>query len=212
MSEKNQIIDNIKMEFSARRSAKRILKSLYSLRTQEKFQQLTDSEFFDIVGEVFNLNPDFFMKELYKTFRNKMGRIIGVEKLKEMEKYIIEKFCLYEGEQILYECKGNIKQTELLEQKKSGKYKMDSWPVKISVRSGDIFITNYRIIAHGVLKVSGGESTRLWTWTSLWVFSGGSKRTERRDAKIKSSPLFGYQFPYKNHFGLGNSKFLKFVG
>ena len=33
-----------------------------------------------------------------------------------------------------------------------------------------------------------------WT-SSLWVFTGGTKRSERKDALIESSPVFGYQFP-----------------
>ena len=214
----NQVINDIKKEVrNPRISVNKILKSLYDLRTKEKFQQLSDSEFFDIVGEIFKMNPDFYMKELYQTFRNKMGKIIGAEKLKEMEKYIIEKFCLYKEEQILYECEGNIKQTELLEQKPSGKYKMDSFPLKISVRSGVLFFTNYRIIAQGKLKVSGGESWNLWIWApKLFVFSGGSKRAESKKTIIDGSiyqelPCYGYQFPIKNHTGLSKSNLLHII-
>lgn len=194
-------------------NSKRSLKYLYDLQTKNKSQQLSDSEFFDAVGETFRLNPDFFMKELYNTFMNKMGKIIGAEKRKEMERYVIEKFCLLEDEQILYELKGNIKQTELLEQKPSGKYKMDNLPLKISVNTADIFITNKRMIGHGMLKASGGEKTKggIFYLTSLWVFTGGSKKTERKKALIESSPVFGYQFPTKNHIGLGKSKLLHII-
>ncbi|MFX1593671.1 MAG: hypothetical protein ACFFCL_13345 [Promethearchaeota archaeon] len=213
MSDSNQILNSIREEIqSPRPNAKNILKTVIDLRTNKKIQQPSDSEFFDLVGESFKLNPDFFMKELYKTFMNKMGKIIGAEKRKEMEKYIIEKFCLVEGEQILYECKGNVKQTELIEQKASGKYKMDSFPLTISVSSGDIFLTNYRIIAHGLLKVKGGESSSWFVWTStLWVFTGGSKRREKKDDLIEASPLFGYQFPIKNHWGLSKSTLLHLI-
>ena len=194
-------------------NSKRSLKYLYDLQTQNKSQQLSDSEFFDAVGETFRLNPDFFMKEIYTAFMNKMGKILGAEKRKEMERYIIEKFCLLEDEQILYELKGNVKQTELLEQKPSGKYKMDNLPLKISVNTADIFITNYRMIGHGMLKASGGEKTKggIFYLTSLWVFTGGSKKAERKEALIESSPVFGYQFPIKNHTGLGKSKLLHIV-
>lgn len=178
----------------------------------DKNSSISESEFFNIVGETFKFDPDFFMKELYKTFRNKMSIGIGAEKLKEMEKYIIKKFCLLEEEQILYECKGIVKQTELLKQTKSGKYKRDSSPVKISVSSGNIFLTNYRIIAQGKLKVSGGENSFLWFWApSLSDFTGFSRRAERKKAIIESSPLFGYQFPIKNHTGLGKINLLHIV-
>ncbi|MFX0139704.1 MAG: hypothetical protein ACFFDN_39055 [Candidatus Hodarchaeota archaeon] len=214
MVDVNQVINDIKKEFQKPRPNTRgILKSLIDLRTNKKIQQPSDSKFFDIVGETFKLDPDFFMKELYKTFMVKLGNIIGAEKRKEMEKYIIEKFCLAEDEHILYECKGNVKQIELIEQKASGKYKMDTFPLTISVSSGDVFLTNYRLIAHGLLKAKGGESTTWWIWTStLWVFTGGSKRTERKKELIESSPLFGYQFPIKNHWGLSKSKLLHLIG
>ena len=137
-------VNNIKKELdSPRPNTKSVLKSLIDLRANKKIQQPSDSEFFDIVGETFKLNPNLFMKELYKPFMNKMGKIIGTEKRKEMEKYIIEKFCLFEDEQILYECKGKIEKAELhIEQKSSGKYKMDTLPIWISISSGDLFFTN----------------------------------------------------------------------
>ena len=62
--------------------------------------------------------------------------------LREGEKDIIEKFCLYEGEQILYECNGNVM---------LNKY----FAVPISLKPANIFITNYRIIAHGKCKSRG---------------------------------------------------------
>jgi len=182
-------------------------------KTLEMRNSLSDSEFFDILGEVFKSNPEDYMKNLYGEVRKTVKKLYGDEKLNEMERYIIEKFCLYEDEQILYELKGNIKQTELLEQKASGKYKMDTLPLKISVKSADIFITNKRMIGHGVLKASGGEKTKgaVFYLTSLWVFTGGSKKAERNKALIESSPVFGYQFPIKNHTGLGKNKLLHIV-
>jgi hypothetical protein len=138
--------------------------------------------------------------------------MIGVEKRTEMERYILEKYCLYEDEEILYECSGNVKQTELIEQSESGSYKMKTAPLTVSVNTGHVFFTNYRIIAHGLLKVRGGEkrSGVLFYATSLWVFTGGSKRSERKE-ELKSSKLFGYQFPIKDHWALGKSNFLHLV-
>ena len=87
MSDVNEILNHIKEEFrNPKASAKKILKSLYDLRTKEEYQQLSDSDFFDIVGETFKMNPNFFMGKLYKNFRDKIVNIIGPEKLMEMEK------------------------------------------------------------------------------------------------------------------------------
>jgi len=204
MSDINQVMNNIKMELQNQfPNTKIILKSLNDLRTKEEFQHLSDSDFFDIVGETFKLNPDFFMKELYKKFRNKMGISIGAEKLKEMEKYITEKFCLLEDERIVYECKGNIDLTELSEQKESGKYKMVSRPVNISVRSGNLLFTNNGIIAQGKLKVSGGHSTNILSglWPTLLTrraWMGDTIQAKRRKDSFELSTIYGYHFPIKN--------------
>ncbi|MHA2390664.1 MAG: hypothetical protein ACXAEX_01740 [Promethearchaeota archaeon] len=214
MSDNNPVFQEIKnMIQNPKINSKNVLKALLDLRTNKKIAQPSDSEFFEIIGEAFRMNPDFFMKEIYNSFIEKIGKIIGVEKRREMGKYIIEKYCLAEDEHILYEFIGNVKQTELLEQKPSGKYKMDTLPLTISVRFGDVFITNYRIIAQGTLKVSGGEKTSgaVFYLTSLWVFTGKSKRSDRKEAFIDTSPLFGYQFPIKNHTGLDKNKFLNMV-
>ena len=66
---------------------------------------LPDSEFYDIVGEAFIFDPELFMNKIYKDFMEKMGKMIGVQKRKEMERYIIKKYCLTENEKIIYELK-----------------------------------------------------------------------------------------------------------
>jgi len=140
MSDSNQILNIIKEELQKPKpNSSKILNTLLDLRSKAEFQQLSDSEFFNIVGETFNLNPEFFMKELYKSFRKKMGKLIGDEKLKEMEKYILEKYYLHEGEQIFLEFNGNFVQNKKMTQ-------------PIFLDSASIFITNDRIIAQGKLK------------------------------------------------------------
>ncbi|MFW9819976.1 MAG: hypothetical protein ACFFE5_10230 [Candidatus Thorarchaeota archaeon] len=206
----NSIVNTIKGELkSSKPNTKRILKLIFDIEKEK----LNKPEYFEIVGKIFKMNPDFFMKEIYETFMVKLGKMISVEKRHEMERYIIEKYCLVEDEQILYESTANVKQTELIEQKESGKYKMDTLPLTITVSSGDVFLTNYRVIAQGLLKVKGGERTRgfLFWATDLWVFTGKSKRTERIDTLIESSSVFGYQFPINNHWGLSKSKLLHIV-
>lgn len=140
MSDNNQILNILKEELQKPRpSSSKILNTLWDLRREAEFQHLSDSEFFNIVGETFNLKPEFFMKALYKPFRKKMGKLIGDEKLKEMEKYILEKYCLHEGEQIIFEFNGRIIQNRKMIQ-----------PILIDYAS--IFFTNDRMIAQGKLK------------------------------------------------------------
>jgi len=143
-----------------------------------------------------------------------MGKVIGAEKCREMEKYINKRFCLAEDEQILYECKGNIKQEESFNQKGISEvlFRKRVEPVKISVLDGDLVFTNYRIIAHGLLKAGGGYSES-FLGSEFFGSPIRSKRAKKKTKKalIESFPVFGYQFPIKNHTGLHKSKRLGVV-
>jgi len=68
-----------------------------------------------------------------------MGKLVGAEKLKEMEKYILEKYFLHEGEQIFFEFNGNLIQNRKMTE-------------PFFIDSASFFFTNDRIIAQGKLK------------------------------------------------------------
>jgi hypothetical protein len=212
------VLYDIRNEFGKPKpESKKILKVLYQLGKDAKKQKITDSEFFDAVGETFRMQPEFFMNELYPFFIEKMANIIGGDKRREMERHILEKFCLLGDERIIYEFKGNITQIDLMEQKENGKSKnlsLSSRAVELSVSSGDIFLTNHRLIAHGLFEVFGDRS--MWavswrdfvpTWREMlnpWVkqkrLKPGPKAIERGKALVAS--IFGYQFPTKEHGGV----------
>jgi hypothetical protein len=101
----NNIKEGLKMEKSS--AIKYILSYLDDLKVKEEYQYLSDSDFFDIIGETFKLDPKFFLDSLYPKIWDKLYADEGRRK---MERYIIEKYCLYSGEQILYECDGSIEQ------------------------------------------------------------------------------------------------------
>jgi len=104
---------------------------------REENQHLSDPEFFEIVGEAFKSDPEFYMENLEGEVRKRVKKLYGDEKLKEMEKYIINKFCLLEDEQILFETEGRIN--------------IYHPPFKLSIKSAKILVTNYRLIAQGNL-------------------------------------------------------------
>jgi hypothetical protein len=112
---------------------------LWDLRRKEEFQHISDSEFYKVVGEVFNLKPDFYMSSLYKPFRIKLRKIIGSEKVKEMEKFLVEKYNLDEGEQILSVFDGSLIQNAKMLK-------------PIFIESATFFFTSNRIFAQGKLK------------------------------------------------------------
>ncbi len=130
---------------------------------------LPDSEFYDVVGETFIFDPKLFMIKLYKDFMEKMEKMIGAQKRKEMERYIIEKYSLAEDEKIIYELKGNISYREDIERLSSGG---DRTPVTFSINSADIFITNKRMIVNGKLKTEGGVKTSGFFYELTWLFPG----------------------------------------
>lgn len=167
----------------------RIITDLCDLRTREEFQSLSDVDFYDIVGKTFSLNPEYFMKSIYGD-----SRLYQHVDKKEMAKHIVEKYCLYDGEEILYECNGNIVQKNVWKDN-----------VKALVKNAIIFVTNNRIIAQGKLDAKGGADT--WLPIFLWGFSGSHRRTKSKKGISESSslqelPCYGYQFKTKNHQGL----------
>ena len=137
MSDIDQVMTSIKEEVQQERpKTNKILSILNDLRSKGEF---TDSEFTEIVGKTFELNPEYFMKHLNSGFRKKMARLLGDQKLNEMDKDLMEKFYFLEGEQILFECKGKVVQNR-------------RWAQPILFASANIFVTNFRIIVQGKLK------------------------------------------------------------
>ena len=140
MSDMTQVMNDIEEAFknihkSPAISKKKILTYLFDLRAKEQY--LSDSEFYHIVGEIYKSNPMDFINYLNTGLRSKMAKLYGVEKRREMDKHILENYCLSEGEQILYECNGSISQTLF---------------GTTIYASGCMFITNHRIFAQGKLR------------------------------------------------------------
>jgi hypothetical protein len=189
----NQILEIINEEItSPEPSSIHIINLLADLRIKEVYQTLSDSDYYDIVGGTLKLNPDFFMKYIYGN-----GKLYANVNKDEMTKHIIKKFCLYKGEEILFEFQGNIKQIDDVQNN-----------VYVQVKGGPIFITNYRIIAQGKLKVKG-HSFNAWIWggSIAWLLSGGSKRAKSREEFVDKSakqklPCYGYHFDTQNHVRL----------
>ena len=146
-SDVNQLVNNIKKEISQLEpSYSRIKTYLTDLQTKEEFKFLSDTDFFDIVGETFKLIPELFMKNRFHS--NYLPSSFPEEKRKQMARHIIEKHSLYDEEKIIHECDANIKMIDL----KTGRTQ-----VIISINNGHLIITNNRIIVQGGLEVVGGR-------------------------------------------------------
>jgi len=201
MNEVNNLFTSILEEYNKKRpSQKKILSYLFSFQPD-----YYSSEFVDLVGRILHFKPSFFMESLYTPFREKLGKIYGDEKRREIERQIIEKFCLHKGEQILFECEGIIKKKVLK-------------GYKLEVSSGNIFVTKKRIITEGTLKASSSkhdtskrnsrEPSSIFLSAQLAIEatkvpSPSAPKTPYFDAKKavlyysiqEDSPCYGYVFP-----------------
>jgi len=212
MNDRDQFYNTIRQELDKPKpSQKNIISYLLAVPT-ENF----GIEYYIFVANIFHLDPGFFMESIYPEFRKKLEKLYGDQKIKEMEKYILNKFCLYEGEEILFECDGSIQ--ELLPKS-----------YKIEVLHGTIYVTTCRIIAQGRVRTArmaysgplaitlgiaaGDPSTRPTTGLI------GSPSAKHRDIKPKNAkeglinasvnqelPCYGYIFPIKKLFDLDHSK------
>ena len=146
---------------------------------KDKYPSISDSDSYFIIGETFNLKPEFYMEKLYKKVRENIQMLYGAEKIKEMEKYIIKKFYLSPGEQILLEFDGRI-------------YLYQNPKLKTRGASvvGTLYVTNNRIITQGKIRAFQGE------------FSSGYPSRKRIVNQSHQDNCYGYIFPTKNIFNL----------
>jgi hypothetical protein len=186
----DQIMNNIKEEINTSRpSGARIVGYLSDLRTKPEFNSLSDKEYYYLVGETFKSDPVFFMGSIYGSgvLRRRLYENVNE---REMEKYILEKFSLYEGEQILFE--------------DSGKIILEGGGGVNSVH-GTIYVTNFRIIAQG--KLSTKKGLELGMSDTIDLFTGGRAKRKSRKVFIEGSlsqelPCYGYKIKTRNHSGL----------
>ena len=186
----NQVMDKIEKALEMEKpSREEVLTYLYNLQANESLSNL---ELFDLIGKTYQLSPVFFMFSIYPKLRSKLSKIYGDEGMRVMNKHILEKYCLEEGEQILYELDGIIRQ------KVPKKY---AWIMVGNLRqAGTIYITNKRIVAHGRLDLSPHES-----FLRVIITDGGGTKDPKKAEKAyinDSAPCYGYEFPINDLHGL----------
>ena len=217
----NQIKNRIKEEFEKGypRTSK-ILSYLTSLRIYEKglefdpkdeWRYLPDTEFFDIVGETFKLNPKFYMKNLYKDVRKKLSKDIKnmlknrgislrdlredfkekgfgfIASLGKMDKYILAR--LGKMDKYIFE-KYCLHDGEQILLESGGVIQYGR-----ARASGALYVTNNRIIAQGGVVAAG----------SHLVNPGFSDRFRIINFS-RQQKCYGYVFPIKNLYRLRKRK------
>jgi len=129
------------------------------------------------------------MASIYPGMRSRLSIIYGDEGMRVMDKYIMEKFCFNQGEQIIYELNGRII-----------RFTTNS----VSRVKGTLYVTNSGIIAHGKFnshtpyKYGSGSLVPSIFQRRAWGFSPKGKQ----DFKIHSLAQYGYKFPTGDLHGL----------
>ena len=144
---------------------------------------LSDFEFFDVIGNIYQRAPVFFMSKFFNRMRHKISKFrknFGNEGLQVMDKYILEKFGLEKEEKILFEFKGKISI------RKPKKY-------KFKVFKGPIYVTNHRIIAHGQGMFEIDQNIGMAFKRPMKAFAAHLSEFQ---------PCYGYSFPIKNLYNL----------
>ncbi|MFX1388099.1 MAG: hypothetical protein ACFE9M_12855 [Promethearchaeota archaeon] len=102
---KDQVMNRIKEELKKGLPSKRkILSYLLDLLNKGNYPSLSDFEFYDIVGETYNLILDYNLNlqmlftPIYKALKKRIRKLYGKEKWLEMEQYLQEKYRIYHPE------------------------------------------------------------------------------------------------------------------
>ena len=128
------------------------------------------------------------MKKLYKRIRKRIRKLYGIDKLIEMEKFILESYCLYTGEQILLDFTGELRFFENLTLRSRG-----------TVVNGTLYVTNKRNIVQGRIYATGGST------------SFGAASRKRIIKFSQQEKCYGYIFPNKNVSKLKKKNFTKTI-
>ncbi len=139
-----------------------------------------DTSVYDLIGETLIEDPPFFMNKVYASLGTKKLSPIQNQK---MQQYILQKFSFFEKEAFVTASDGNVRQNKIL--------------IK-----GRFYITNYRIIAQGIMVAKTGIMVGL-----LGGFLGAAIQQHLRVSAYKGQQkilytaseekkaCFGYQFP-----------------
>ena len=94
MSEINQAINNMKEAIGKIHKGPAVHKKKILTYIFEEWKDISDTELYDLIGEMYKSNPQNFMKYLHSDLQKKFIEKYGVEKLREMYRYILENFHL----------------------------------------------------------------------------------------------------------------------
>ncbi len=129
----------------------------------------------DQIGEVCLADPEFFTDKVYPAIQVKV-RKLPVDRLMAMDKYILEKYCLFQNESIVGAIYSNLKEDFA------------------DLRKCRLYLTQYRLIASGWKRIN---SRGLGGWVGLAIAMTVTKKIQAALAQ-----QFGSQAS-KGNYGYG---------
>ncbi|KKM79290.1 hypothetical protein LCGC14_1351400 [marine sediment metagenome] len=135
MNEMSDVKTDIKYYFDAKKGPKTTKRLVRCLKKSE----LPLEETLDLLGELMRMDNVYFMEKIYPILVNQTKYSPILQNL-DVDKYMLEKFCMIQGETFL--AMGNAKISE-----------------SKTITSGKIFVTNYRIIMCGEQVVRSAQAT-----------------------------------------------------
>jgi len=193
-------IENIKkqiLDFLSIGDIKKALKLLVDLIRSIEIKDIP--QFGEIFADYARKDPKRSANNLYTTFQlmlRKRSQPLQ-EKLYELDKYLIEKYCLFEGETISDSFYGSLHETYL------------------KVNKGQIFLTNQRIIACGhptmTSIVKGGPTSMKTKYGYAKDFNHQMKGIAIRESLYKPATesgimTYGFAFPILNAYKIKRGK------
>jgi len=109
--------------------------------TLKSIEKTDIPRFGDFLVDLARMYPDLFIEKIYIAFHFKARKLVSQEILYELDKYIIDNYCLLEGEIPVDLFLGSLRET----------YN--------HINNGRIFLTNFRIIACGYPLITGTTSS-----------------------------------------------------
>ena len=174
------------------------------------YRRLPKNEINDLIGELLLIDALFFMEDIYPKFHKNISNYYNFNDMYEMERYILEKYSFFAGEKIITCFKGKTIQ-------------------KDTQVAGRVYLTNYRIIAHGkfgptpgssfaAAAIGSGSSTGAGgtQGANVAFYMGLNDYIQRKVQKQvqelmdtnapQNNPCFGYQYPIMGVYDIYRKK------
>jgi len=187
----NNVLDNLLFLLEKRKSRKLAnrIGSLFKTSGME-LEQIGD-----LIGEVMKRDSDFFMDHVFQPL---LRQIRKTPYISDLDLYILKKFCLLQGEEILLNFYGSVFEKKV-------------------ISTGRIYLTNYRLIVSGTQEVQSAQKrTGRPSLVGSLVRSGVTRhRKNVRKAITKALrqgisefglPEWGYVFPITGAYNIMRGK------